>query len=133
MGTKFIEVDETHKGQPGVEEGVKTIEVGGQTITTPIFVQRIDFDDLAPEVTDNLTTVKFAVTVTEEMEDLTGEVDEDGSPVTEIREIQVPKWLEIDLGSESLKQYEEVMAPFFAAARETEAPVIPAPRKRRKK
>ncbi|MEV4436776.1 hypothetical protein [Streptomyces sp. NPDC049555] len=133
MGTKFIEVDETHKGRPGVEEGVKTIEVGGQTITTPIFVQRIDFDDLAPEVTEDLTTVKFAVTVTEEMEDFTGEMHEDGSPVTEIKEIQVPKWLEVDLGAESLKRYEEAISPFLAAARETEAPAIPAPRKRRKK
>ncbi|MEU5420738.1 hypothetical protein [Streptomyces sp. NPDC020667] len=112
---------------------MKTIEVGGQAITTPIFVQRIDFDDLAPEVTDGLTTVKFAVTVSEEMEDLTGETHEDGSPMTEIKEIQVPKWLEVDLGPESLKRYEEVMTPFLAAARETEAPTVPAPRKRRKK
>ncbi|GHF59449.1 hypothetical protein GCM10010218_46210 [Streptomyces mashuensis] len=133
MGTKFIEVDASRKGEPGVEEGVKTIEVGGQTITAPIYVQRIDFDDLDPEVTEGLTTVKFAVTVTEEIEELTGEVDEDGSPRTELKEVQVPKWLEVDLGKESLEQYEKVMAPFFAAARETEAPVVPAPRKRRKK
>ncbi|WP_344964048.1 hypothetical protein [Streptomyces thioluteus] len=41
-------------------------------MTTPIFVQRIDFDDLAPEVTENLTTVKFAVTVPRKWRSLRG-------------------------------------------------------------
>ncbi|MGW1076681.1 hypothetical protein [Streptomyces sp. NPDC002537] len=132
MAVKFVQVDESQKGEPGVEEAVTTTVVGGQTLTTKTYGRLERHDDLDPSVTEDvfLTEILIPVMGTEEYE--TGEMNEDGTATLASRQCLTYERRELDLGAESLKKLHEALQPFADVSRPAQ-PVPAQTRKRRAK
>ncbi|MEW1655036.1 MULTISPECIES: hypothetical protein [unclassified Streptomyces] len=126
-----IQVDESKKGEPGVQEVVTPVPVGNQIVKKATYWQSVLQDDLSPEVTDGVTTIKFAVPAMVEEEYETEETNEDGTQKIGIRQVLDLKWYEADLGAENLAKLQEAVQPFVAAGRESEAPASKPARKKR--
>ncbi|MGG2464443.1 hypothetical protein ACO0M4_32570 [Streptomyces sp. RGM 3693] len=126
-----IQVDESQKGEPGVQEVITPIPVGNQIIKKATYWRSILQDDLNPEVTDGVSTVRFAVPAMVDEEYETEEMNEDGTKQIGIRQILDLKWYEADLGAENVARLQEAVKPFVAGARESEAPISKPARKKR--
>ncbi|MYT28222.1 MULTISPECIES: hypothetical protein [unclassified Streptomyces] len=126
-----IQVDESQKGEPGVQEVITPIPVGNQIVKKATYWRSILQDDLNPEVTDGVTTVKFAVPAMVDEEYETGETNEDGTKEIGIRQVLDLKWYEADLGAENLVKLQESVKSFVGIARESEAPAAKPARKKR--
>ncbi|MFI1198537.1 hypothetical protein K2224_18500 [Streptomyces sp. BHT-5-2] len=126
-----IQVDESQKDEPGVQEVITPVPVGNQIVKKATYWRSILQDDLNPEVTEGVTTVKFAVPAMVDEEYETGETNEDGSKEISIRQVLDLKWYEADLGAENLTKLQETVKSFVAVARESEAPAAKPARKKR--
>ncbi|MER6050401.1 hypothetical protein ABT168_23640 [Streptomyces sp. NPDC001793] len=126
-----IQVDESQKGEPGVQEVITPVPVGNQIVKKATYWRSVLQDDLNPEVTEGVTTVKFAVPAMVDEEYETGETNEDGSKEISIRQVLDLKWYEADLGAENLTKLQETVKSFVAVARESEAPAAKPARKKR--
>ncbi|MFF5125752.1 hypothetical protein ACFY41_02265 [Streptomyces syringium] len=132
MAVKFVQVDESEKGEPGVEEAVTTTVVGGQTLTTTTYGRLLQHDDLKPDVTEGVFSVELLVAAKGTEEYDTGEQNEDGSPKIAMRPCVIYERREVDMGEETFKEYLEALQPYVAASREAQQ--VPAQaRKRRAK
>ncbi|EMF00700.1 hypothetical protein J7W19_03040 [Streptomyces mobaraensis NBRC 13819 = DSM 40847] len=120
MGTRFIEVDESRRGEPGVRKGGRTLTVGDQSITQETWVKVEAYDDLDPTVTEDVHLHTFAVPG---MDVRVGasEGDGDGGDF-ETRLVPSVQYYRIELGPESLNRLHEALEPFIAAAQECEPP-----------
>ncbi|GHF53101.1 hypothetical protein GCM10010218_38180 [Streptomyces mashuensis] len=121
MGTRFIEVDESRQGEPGVRKGGRTLTVGDQSITQETWVKVEAYDDLDPAVTEDVHLHTFAVPG---MDVRVGAAKsgEDGSGELETRLVPSVQYYQIELGPDSLNKLHEALAPFIAAAKECEPP-----------
>ncbi|MEU7134974.1 hypothetical protein [Streptomyces sp. NPDC046261] len=121
MGTRFIEVDESRQGEPGVRKGGRTLTVGDQSVTHETWVKVEAYDDLDPTVTEDVHLHMFAVPG---MEVRVGAAkdDEDGSSEFETRLIPSVQYYQIELGPDSLNKLHDALKPFIAAAQECEPP-----------
>ncbi|MBC2874350.1 MULTISPECIES: hypothetical protein [Streptomyces] len=115
MGTRFIEVDESRKGEPGVRKGDRTLTVGDQSVTQETWVRVEAYDDLDPAVTEDVHTHTFAVPG---MDVRAGTGKDD----TGTRLVPSVQYYRIELGPESLNRLHEALEPFIAAAQECEPP-----------
>ncbi|MGK5639358.1 hypothetical protein ACSNOK_13770 [Streptomyces sp. URMC 126] len=120
MGTRFIEVDESRQGEPGVRKGDRTLTVGDQSITQETWVKVEAYDDLDPAVTEDVHLHTFAVPG---MEVRAGSgKDAAGSGDFETRLVPSVQYYQIELGPESLNKLHDALKPFIAAAQECEPP-----------
>ncbi|WP_438489893.1 hypothetical protein [Streptomyces sp. S186] len=126
-----IQVDESQKGEPGVQEVITPVPVGNQIVKKATYWRSILQDDLDPAVTDGVTTVKFAVPAMVDEEYETGETNEDGTKEISIRQVLDLKWYEADLGAENLAKLQDAVKSFVGVARESEAPAAKPARKKR--
>ncbi|MEU1308105.1 hypothetical protein ABZ419_04295 [Streptomyces cinnamoneus] len=121
MGTRFIEVDESRQGEPGVRKGGRTLTVGDQSVTHETWVKVESYDDLDPTVTEDVHLHTFAVPG---MEVRVGAAkdDEDESSEFETRLVPSVQYYQIELGPDSLNKLHDALKPFIAAAQECEPP-----------
>ncbi|MEU7640673.1 MULTISPECIES: hypothetical protein [unclassified Streptomyces] len=126
-----IQVDESQKSEPGVQEVITPVPVGSEIVKKATYWRSVLQDDLNPEVTDGVTTVKLAVPALVEEEYETGETNEDGSAKLGVRQVRDMQWYDIDLGEESLTALEAAIRPFTEVARKAEAPGAKPVRKKR--
>ncbi|MBZ4324022.1 hypothetical protein [Streptomyces huiliensis] len=115
MGTRFIEVDEERRSEPGVRKGDRTLTVGDQSVTQATWVKVEAYDDLDPAVTEDVHEHVFAVPG---MDVRVGTGKDDA----ETRLVPSVQYYRIELGPESLNRLHEALEPFIAAARECEPP-----------
>ncbi|MER5782948.1 hypothetical protein ABT104_14675 [Streptomyces mobaraensis] len=120
MGTRFIEVGEERRGEPGVRKGDRTLTVGDQSITQETWVKVEAYDDLDPTVTEDVHLHTFAVPGMD-VRVGTAEGDGDGGDF-ETRLVPSVQYYRIELGPESLNRLHEALEPFIAAAQECEPP-----------
>ncbi|ANZ20622.1 Lsr2 [Streptomyces noursei ATCC 11455] len=126
-----IQVDESQKDEPGVQEVITPVPVGNQIVKKATYWQSILQDDLNPEVTDGVTPIRFAVPEMVDEEYETEESNEDGTKKIAIRQVLDLKWYEADLGAENVAKLQEAVKPFVAVARASEAPTSKPARKKR--
>ncbi|MFK0292575.1 hypothetical protein ACIQU6_19140 [Streptomyces sp. NPDC090442] len=126
-----IQVDESQKDEPGVQEVVTPVPVGSQIVKKATYWRSVLQDDLNPEVTDGVTTVRFAVPAMVDEEYETGEANEDGTKEIGVRQVLDLKWYEADLGAENVAKLQEAVKSFVAVARDSEAPASKPARKKR--
>ncbi|MEV5504885.1 hypothetical protein [Streptomyces orinoci] len=121
MGTRFIEVDESRRDEPGVRKGDRILTVGDQSITQETWVRVEAYDDLDPTVTRDVHLHTFAVPGMEVRAGAARD-DEDGSGEFETRLVPSVQYYQIELGPDSLNRLHDALKPFIAAARECEPP-----------
>ncbi|GHG09559.1 Lsr2 family protein [Streptomyces hydrogenans] len=101
MSIRVVQVDESQKDEPGVEEAVTTI--GGLTLTTYARLERVD--DYDEKTVEDVVEIRMLIPVEDE------DADEDsGSPY-------IFNTAVIDLGPASVKAYLKAIAPFADKAR----------------
>ncbi|MER7987751.1 hypothetical protein ABTY53_19530 [Streptomyces noursei] len=126
-----IQVDESQKNEPGVQEVITPVPVGSEVVKKATYWRSILQDDLDPQATDGVTTVKLAVPALVEEEYETGETNEDGTAKLGVRQVRDTQWYEIDLSEANVAALQEAVKPFTDVARTIEAPTVKPARKKR--
>lgn len=111
MAVRAVQVDESEKGKPDVQEAVT--KVGDLTLTTYVRIERVD--DVDGKTTQGVTEIEMLIPVEDE------DAEEGDSPYIYNRAV-------IDLGNVNLKKYLKAIEPFADKSRLVPAKApMPAP------
>lgn len=137
MGIKLIQVDESQKDDPDVQETTAPVLIGGNMVQATMYVRSVLHDDLNKEVTEGVLPVELLVPSLGDEEYETGEKNDDGTAKLAVRPCVKYARLEVHLGRDNFellqKNLQEALQPFMDVSRPVEIPEQPKRRGRRPK